>query len=552
MEAHVKVLVLNISIFLFIISSSISYSQVITQWSSTYNGQANDTDEVTSMKVDNQGNVYITGYSCGSSTKKDFATIKYNSAGVQLWVAIYNNNELNGDDIASAVEVDASGNVYVTGQSAGAGTFADYLTIKYSSTGEQLWIARYNGKGNDDDKAFDIAIDGLGSVYVTGYSVGAVSSEDFTTIKYTSAGKEQWVAFYNNDKVSDIDIATSLALDGSGNVYVTGYSVGNGTAEDYATVKYNTSGDEIWTARYNGDGNNSDITSSLAVDASGNVYVTGFSIGNGTSEDYATIKYNTSGDMQWVKRFNGVSSQYDIATSIDIDNSDNVYVTGYSYNIPSSEDYMTIKYNSNGDEQWAAAYDGTGGDFDIANIVKVDNSGNVYVSGYSYGKNSLEDYVTVKYNSKGIEQWTEIFNGKANGSDIVTSLALDNDGNIYVTGYSYEGSTSIDYVTLKYSQTVGISQTYNSVPEKFSLQQNYPNPFNPLTTINYRLGVTNDVSLKIFDILGNEVANLVNQKQNAGTYSFEFDAHDLPSGIYFYSLIMNGITAGTKRMVLLK
>ncbi len=121
----------------------------------------------------------------------------------------------------------------------------------------------------------------------------------------------------------------SLAVDGSGNVYVTGESAGSGTSRDYATIKYNSSGVQQWVARYNGPGNSNDFADySLVVDGSGNVYVTGYSLGSGTLDDYATIKYNSSGVQQWVARYNGPGNNYDFATSLAVDGSGNVYVTG--------------------------------------------------------------------------------------------------------------------------------------------------------------------------------------------------------------------------------
>ncbi len=91
----------------------------------------------------------------------------------------------------------------------------------------------------------------------------------------------------------------------------------------------------------------------------------------------------------------------------------------------------------------------------------------------------------------------------------------------------------------------------NIVPRQFSLSQNYPNPFNPKTIINYQLPVSGFVSLKVFDALGKGVTKLVNEKQNAGSYSVEFDADNLSSGIYFYKLETEGYTE-IKGMVLLK
>jgi len=96
------------------------------------------------------------------------------------------------------------------------------------------------------------------------------------------------------------------------------------------------------------------------------------------------------------------------------------------------------------------------------------------------------------------------------------------------------------------------TNTNSEVPTEYKLNQNYPNPFNPKTIINYELGITNYVSLKVYDVRGNEIATLVNEKRSAGSYSAQFDGSNIPSGIYFYRLEVDGNMIDTKRMVLLK
>src|SRR5437773_818868 len=173
----------------------------------------------------------------------------------------------------------------------------------------QAWVARYNGPGNLDDGAHAIAGDSSGNVYVTGQSLGSGTGYDYATIKYDSAGQEQWVARYNGPENSG-DYAVAIAVDASGNVYVTGQSWGLGTPPDYATVKYDSAGQEQWVARYNGPGNGGDFANGIAVDASGNVYVTGGSDDSDGYLDYATIKYDSAGQEQWVARYNGGSHDY--------------------------------------------------------------------------------------------------------------------------------------------------------------------------------------------------------------------------------------------------
>ena len=116
--------------------------------------------------------------------------------------------------------------------------------------------------------------------------------------------QESWVARYNGPG-NYTDDPAGIAVDASGNVYVTGESSGQGGLMGYATIKYNSAGEEQWVARYNGPGNGNDSANAIAVDASGNVYVTGQSLGQGTGIDYATIKYNSAGQQQWSRDTTG-------------------------------------------------------------------------------------------------------------------------------------------------------------------------------------------------------------------------------------------------------
>jgi hypothetical protein len=392
-----------------------------------------------------------------------------------------------------------------------------------------------------------MAVDGSGNVYVTGYSYGSGTSADYATIKYNSSGVQQWVSRYNGP-TNGSDYATSIAVDGSGNVYVTGNSYG--TSADYVTIKYNSSGVQQWTSSYNGPGNYIEQAFSIAVDGSGNVYVTGNSYGSGTSADYATIKYNSSGVQQWVSRYDGPGSSNDYAYSIAVDGSGNVYVTGRSVSSLPYCDYATIKYNPQGDTLWVRRYNGPGNMWDVANSIAIDGSGNVYVTGYSYGSGN-ENYATIKYSASGVQQWVQAYNGPGNNYDMANVVIVDTSGNVYATGGSYGSGTSHDYATIKYSQPVEIQIISTQIPKSYELFQNYPNPFNPKTIINFELPKYNFVTLKIYDALGREVSTLVNEQLKAGTYQVDWDGSSYTSGIYFYRFT-SGNFAETKKMVLIK
>jgi uncharacterized delta-60 repeat protein len=434
---------------------------VTEEWVARYDGSGNGLDEAWAIAVDSSGNVYVTGYSWGSGSGADYATVKYNSTGAEQWASRYNGSG-NGNDYAWAIAVDSSGNVYVTGWSWGSGTLSDYATVKYNSAGAEQWVATYDNASGDDE-AHSIAVDSSGNVYVTGASEGSGGNVNYATIKYNSGGVQQWVARYNNS--SSGDGAYAIAVDSSGNVYVTGYSVDPVTGADYATIKYNSAGVQQWVARYNGPGNSSDTTNAIAVDSSGNVYVTGPSIGSGTGQDYATIKYNSAGAEQWVARYNGPGNGQDYAYSLAVDSLGNVYVAGHSYN--TTNDYAIVKYNSAGAEQWVARYDN--GSNDYAYSLALDSSGNVYVAGESEGPGTSSDYVTIKYDSTGAEQWVARYNGPGNDYDYAESIVLDSSGNAYVTGASTGSGTDEDYATIKYAAPLlpagGVVGGVGQVPE---------------------------------------------------------------------------------------
>jgi len=386
-------------------------AQAIEAWVQRYNGPGNGDDYPQAMAVDASGNVVVTGSSYGGDplyggSSMDYATIKYSNAGVPLWTNRYNGPG-NANDSAAALALDANGNVIVTGYSDGGdpaygGSRMDYATIKYSNAGVPLWTNRYNGPGNGNDSAVALATDAAGNVVVSGQSEGIVGSWYNATLKYSSAGVPLWTNFYGGN-VSLYD-NRSMALDSSGNVVLTVPSqVDCITWNDFLTIKYSSAGVPLWTNRFNGPGNGNDAPHAVAVDASGNVYVSGSSDGI-TSPDYATIKYSSAGVLLWTNFYNGPGNSFDDAHAVAVDASGNVYVTGdtatsqgSSTGIGYDEDYATIAYSSSGVPLWTNRYNGPGDKRDFGRAVLVDATGSVYVTGSSESSAGDADFVTIKY-----------------------------------------------------------------------------------------------------------------------------------------------------------
>jgi len=531
---------------LMMILPSIMLAQVTEEWVARYNGSQSYDDRARDIAVDNTGNVYVTGSCYNPWTNWDYATFKYDSSGHQQWEALYDGPGHHRDN-AVAIAVDNTGNVYVTGKSFGSVSGFDYATVKYSSSGHQQWVARYDGPASFTDEVRDIAVDGSGNVYVTGYSKGSGTYYDYATVKYNTSGIEQWVARDYGPGIDDK--AAAIAVDDAGNVYVTGISTGPETGDDYMTIKYNSSDPRAgWVARYNGPGGFEDRARDIAVDNTGNVYVTGYSYTSTTHYDYLTVKYDSSGHQQWVARYDGSASGEDEAVAIALDDAGNVYVTGSSEGSWTSSDYATVKYNSSGDVLWVARYDGPANYQDRAVAIAVDNTDNVYVTGSIYGSGTTHyNYTTVKYNSSGVQQWVAMYNGPGSGEDEARALALDDAGNVYVTGSSEGSGTDDDYATIKYSQQTGIAEASVDAPEyQLEVTQLASEP-----VITYTLPVDTRISLKLYDVTGQLVRTLVSGSQKAGTHTIYWPVTHpkTPSGVYFVRLETSNRSATAKLVV---
>jgi hypothetical protein len=435
-----KLLILVILLFVSIPAFAQS---VDTAWVRRYNTPGDYTDYAYAITVDDSGNVYVTGAGSG-----EYVTIRYYPNGDTSWVK----REPGANDRASAIALDGSNNVFVTGKgwTSWPSYSYDYVTIKYQPNGTVAWESRYNGPAGGEDDASAIVIDRSDNIYVTGKSWGGDSYFDFATVKYFPNGDTAWARRYNGP-ANSTDWTYAIAVDDSNNVYVTGGSIGSESAFDYATIKYYPSGDTAWVRRYDGPSNGDDESQAIVVDDSGNVYVTGYSDGGWPSaKDYATIKYHPNGDTAWVRRYNLPND--DKAYAIAVDGSGNVYVTGYSWG--TYEDYTTIKYYPNGDTAWVKRYNGSPSSSDEASAIALDGYGNIYVTGKSENDspNHDYDYATVKYDTWGNELWAQRYNGPPSFADEATAITVDGSGNIYVTGYSNGAEISYDYATIKYVQ----------------------------------------------------------------------------------------------------
>jgi hypothetical protein len=365
-------------------------------------------DEGKGIAIDVNGNCYITGNTMGdfdgniNAGDGDVFIIKYDTNLQKMWTRIL--GSLNAD-VGRAIAVDSYGNSYITGVTRGnldgnvnAGDW-DIFIVKYDTNGNKQWTKLLGTSG--PEIANGIAVDQKGNCYIIGYTTGSLDgnikldfSNNIVIAKYDTNGNKQWTIQLVSSVVSE---GTGISVDLYGNIYITGDSWGNldlniNSGEfDIVIAKYDTNGYKQWTrllgssSRDNGSG--------IAIDSSGNCYITGVTEGdidgniNSGGFDVVIAKYDTNGNKKWTKVIG--SSNHDVATGIAVDSNDYCYITGYTQgsldgNINSGGyDIFAAKYDANGNKQWAKVIGTLGGD--LGHAIAVDSKNNIYITGYTDG-----------------------------------------------------------------------------------------------------------------------------------------------------------------------
>lgn len=371
-----------------------------------------------------------------------------------------------------------------------------YLYSQPKQSSHVQWVSRYNGTGNTFDGSNISKIDASGNIYVSGFSDGPGGNMDFALLKYNSAGELQWIRTYDSPS-HGTDDCYWMTLDGEGNIYQSGIS-----EMGFVTIKYNPAGERLWLMKkggaiaaddsgnlymiegaqrdsiytfnlikYNSTGdklweriNESTYGAGvmcLITDNLGNIFMTG-DISDTPGSGIGTWKYDSNGNLIWEARYMFSPIAHYRGVFIRNDASGNTYVAGESTCSGCGDnDFVTLKYNSQGEQQWAALYQGTEYNSQYIRGMAIDADQNTYITG-----ESSSDYTTIKYNSNGEQQWCALYNGEANDRDEVYGIALDPAANVYVTGWSM-AAESMDIVTIKYD-TYGVQkwkQSYHSNAE---------------------------------------------------------------------------------------
>lgn len=310
--------------------------------------------------------------------------------------------------------------------------------------------------------------DSAGNTYITGGSTNESQPEgNFFTIKIGPGGQILW---QNREQAAmyAVEYGMNIAFDNSGNVIVSGLKW-NGNDMDIRLIKYSTDGTKLWDTTFDNGAEGLEIPNAMATGADGSIYISGIAW-SGNSVDYLTLKYNSNGVEQWHKTENPSGSEtWNEATGIAVDADNNVVVTGYSPNQDGWLNYHTIKYNIQGTKLWEQAYNYESTDPDnvsdvtnsVPHAVTTDTDGNIYVTGTF--DTALNRIGTIKYNALGQQQWIQTYKS---GTESTMGWKISfRDNTLYVAGSHLGGFADDGTVLIAYA----IDGTQNWVKETTDL-----------------------------------------------------------------------------------
>jgi hypothetical protein len=406
------------------------------------------------------GYVYVAGSTLNSSSTYSLNLSKYSHSGTLQWSVQYTANT-GGNVYVGAIALDASENVIITGSAYnGSSNNYDLLVIKYNSSGTAQWHYLLDGGYSSNEGGAGVVCDGSSNVFVTGVVWSSAINPDAVTICLNSSGTVQWKSSFDN--VSLVDAGTSIVLS-SGAAIVTGITQTNTSTWEYLTARYSQSTGSLLGSNVTSlSGTTIEHAMAVTLDNSGNIYITGAMGGSGTGLDVKTIKLNSSLAIQWTATWNGSANHDDVGQGIAVDASGNVYVGGYTTG--TNRDALLLKYSSSGSLSSALTYDAEGGDDEYVGLA-LTSGGDVFAGGYVTRKGN-KDFFSAFYSS-GSLIWSEAYNGIYNKDDAIQQVTPDGSGNFIVAGMSGQSDGSRHVLIIEYAQMTLVKPQNENVSAPF-------------------------------------------------------------------------------------
>jgi hypothetical protein len=460
-----------------------------------------------------------------------------------------------------------------------------------------LWAKSIGG--SSDEEGLNIFTDVSGNILVTGYfksptitfgtttlnnTDNSGNTKDIFLVKYDSSGNVLWTKKIGG---ASNEQGQGVTTDINGNICIAGYftssslAFGNiilntgGGYSDFFVAKYDILGNILW-AKSGGAVGYYDFAYSISTDINSNIVITGSFVGTAnfgsttlTSvglEDFFILKYDSSGNMLWVKSAGGNS--WDVGQSVSTDPSGNILVTGYfksdTFTFGTTAlinkdnlftDIFLVKYDSSGNIMWAKSAGGNS--FDQGESVSCDANGNVLITGY-FKSDTIVFGNTMLINNN-INQWSEIFIVKYNTSGNIVwatgaggisddeghSISTDINGNVLITGMFTSNTISFGTTTLNSANSGGYANVFlakmgssstgiEQVLERQDSNCNiYPNPNTGKFSIKFNVSPTfGEIAIEVLNILGEKVYSEKISSNGSSSFSTETDLSNQPNGIY--------------------
>lgn len=438
--------------------SLFSQSTINQQWLYTYINA--DSIQDVSIEIDAHHCVFVLGTSDKEGKQADIVLLRFSKDGTLLWSADYDNPS-QGSDYAIDLIVDDNCNSYILSHSDSSSQYYSIL-LKFDSSGTKLWETAYHFQGSYATLGTKMVMDINENLIVTGNFQDPVTYiHTAFAAKYNKQGNLIWESSFDPNGLGSS--ARTLTTDFLGNIYLAGWFLNDQSNYDYniMIIKIDSNSNQQWIQSYSGTGDYQEEGSAVSLDTFGNIYIGGFIANMGTNADWVLLKYSSSGNLIWAKTINGSINDYDYLSDILVHNNF-IYASGSLSNDYQYNSGALFCYDLNGNLLWKKERD-----FYYGGKLATGKNGEIYqLNGYRF---STPDYNITAYDNLGNILWEQIYNGPMNSKDQPTSLSVDGDNNVYVTGYSVaamSGTSSIvGIVTIKYGPQLPCNLTANAGPD---------------------------------------------------------------------------------------
>jgi len=411
--------------------------------------------------------------------------------------------------------------------------YGKIILIKTNNLGDTIWTRIIIGCiDNERAHSMEKTMSGDYTVFATGF---AHYLSWPLLIKIDDIGDTIWVKTLPGDTW---ETTGGMQTDDGGyilSIYDTGVGELSFNRNLYGSlIKTDSEGELLWQKYYDVE----KTSSVIQLEDGGNIFT-----GILSSSKVYLMRTDSVGNSIWIKTYNFYS---DYLTNNKLCHTSD---DGFLIMLYDSSDIRLIKTDPFGNLTWSKTYGDVGNEY--GNSLQPTSDGNYIITGYTTSfSQGDKDFWIIKINDSGNTLWSKSF-GTEN-DDIGNSIIENNNGGYILVGtiwFDFPSESSILLAELSSDSVTGVNSDF--IFKEFELKQNYPNPFNPITTVKYQIPKLSFVTLKIYGVLGNEIATLVNEEKPAGTYEITWYAENLPNGVYFCKL-KTGTFVDTKKMILLK